>query len=112
MTCDGQGPAAAQLRIASSFPPSSKEDFFVCGQSTTVTRNAIGGNVVSREFIPALQRGRQDLAALLLALFLLYVLGLDQGFILSLVQGDFAFDQNLIHEAVHDARHAAGFPCH
>jgi cobalt transporter subunit CbtB len=29
-----------------------------------------------------------------------------------LVQGPAAFDVNLIHEAVHDARHAAGFPCH
>lgn len=48
----------------------------------------------------------------LLALFALYVLGLDQGQLLSLVQGGIAFDQNLIHEAVHDARHAAGFPCH
>jgi cobalt transporter subunit CbtB len=29
-----------------------------------------------------------------------------------LVQGSAAFDMNLIHELVHDARHAAGFPCH
>lgn len=43
---------------------------------------------------------------------LLYLVGLDQGFLLSLFQGDMAFDQNFIHEAVHDARHAAGFPCH
>lgn len=49
---------------------------------------------------------------LLLALFSLYVLALDQGFLLSLVQGTSAFDMNLIHEALHDARHAAGFPCH
>ncbi len=42
----------------------------------------------------------------------LYVLALDQGLLLSLVQGAPAFDMNLIHEAVHDARHAAGFPCH
>lgn len=42
----------------------------------------------------------------------LYVLALDQGFLLSLVQGAQAFDMNVIHEAVHDARHAAGFPCH
>jgi hypothetical protein len=50
------------------------------------------------------------LAVLGLAAF--YVLGLDQGHLLSLVQGGVAFDQNLIHEFVHDARHAAGFPCH
>ena len=42
----------------------------------------------------------------------LYVVALDQGLLLSLVQGAPAFDMNLIHELVHDARHAAGFPCH
>lgn len=49
---------------------------------------------------------------ILLAIFGLYVLALDQGLLLSLIQGAPAFDMNLIHEAVHDARHAAGFPCH
>jgi len=49
---------------------------------------------------------------ILLGAFALYVLALDQGFLLSLVQGAQAFDMNLIHEAVHDVRHAAGFPCH
>jgi len=49
---------------------------------------------------------------IILGLFGLYVLALDQGFLLSLVQGAPAFDMNLLHEAVHDARHAAGFPCH
>ena len=47
-----------------------------------------------------------------LGLFALYVLALDQGFLLSWLQGPAAFDMNLIHEALHDARHAAGFPCH
>jgi len=47
-----------------------------------------------------------------LGLFALYALALDQGFLLSLIQGSAAFDMNLIHEALHDARHAAGFPCH
>ncbi|MBI2318435.1 MAG: CbtB-domain containing protein [Chloroflexi bacterium] len=42
----------------------------------------------------------------------LYLVGLDQGDALSLVQGDFARDQNLLHEFFHDVRHAAGFPCH
>lgn len=51
-------------------------------------------------------------ALILLGLFTLYVLALDQGFLLSWIQGARAFDINLIHEAVHDARHAAGFPCH
>lgn len=49
---------------------------------------------------------------LLLGALGLYVLALDQGFVLSLFQGDIAFDMNLLHEFVHDARHTAGFPCH
>ena len=48
----------------------------------------------------------------LLGLFTLYVVALDQGFLLSWIHGPAAFDMNLIHEALHDARHAAGFPCH
>jgi hypothetical protein len=51
-------------------------------------------------------------AAILLGAFGLYVLALDQGFLLSLIQGAQAFDMNLIHEALHDARHVAAFPCH
>jgi cobalt transporter subunit CbtB len=48
----------------------------------------------------------------LLALGLYYLVAMDQGLLLSLVQGQTAFDMNVIHELVHDARHAAGFPCH
>lgn len=48
----------------------------------------------------------------LLGLFTLYLAALDQGFLLSWIHGPAAFDMNLIHEALHDARHAAGFPCH
>lgn len=51
-------------------------------------------------------------SAALVALLAFYVLGLDQGHLLSVVQGAAAFDHNLIHEVVHDARHAAAFPCH
>ena len=50
--------------------------------------------------------------AALLALWGLFVVGFDQGQTLALVQGDAAYQMNLIHELVHDARHAAGFPCH
>ena len=50
--------------------------------------------------------------AVVLGLSALYLLALDQGFFLSLFQGDIAFDMNLLHELVHDARHVAGFPCH
>jgi len=59
-------------------------------------------------------RGQKWIAAglVLLGLFTLYVVALDQGFLLSWIHGPAAFDMNLIHEALHDARHAAGFPCH
>lgn len=52
------------------------------------------------------------IGALLLGALGLYLLALDQGFLLSLFQGEVAFDMNLLHEFVHDARHTAGFPCH
>ena len=52
------------------------------------------------------------IGAVALGVFALYLLALDQGFFLSLFQGDIAFDMNLLHEVVHDARHVAGFPCH
>jgi hypothetical protein len=55
---------------------------------------------------------RAALVAGLLALAGLFILGFDQGQALALVQGDTAYQMNLIHELVHDARHAAGFPCH
>ena len=58
---------------------------------------------------------RSDLgviAALVAALLAYLVLSVDQGQLFSLVQGQAAFDTNFIHEFVHDARHAAGFPCH
>ena len=63
-------------------------------------------------FAPVIRPTRASFLVAILGLSALYVLGLDQGQLLSLVQGAAAFDQNLIHEAVHDARHAAGFPCH
>ena len=67
---------------------------------------------MAQVFAPGARQGATRILAALLGLFALYVVGLDQGQLLSVVQGGVAFDQNLIHEAVHDARHAAGFPCH
>jgi hypothetical protein len=61
---------------------------------------------------PAIPQGRTGLFILILGLLALYIVGLDQGQLLSVVQGSLAFDQNLIHEVLHDARHAAAFPCH
>ena len=42
----------------------------------------------------------------------LFVVGFDQGHIFSIVMGETAFDEMLIHELTHDLRNAAGFPCH
>ena len=42
----------------------------------------------------------------------LFVVGFDRGHIFSIVMGETAFDEMLIHELTHDLRHAAGFPCH
>lgn len=52
------------------------------------------------------------LAVLAAAGALYAILAFDQGHLLSLVQGQTAFDTNFIHELVHDARHLAGLPCH
>jgi cobalt transporter subunit CbtB len=60
--------------------------------------------------------GRKDFwvvtGIVMVGIFGLYALALDQGVLLSLFQGAPAFDMNLIHELIHDTRHAAGFPCH
>lgn len=50
--------------------------------------------------------------AALLSLLAFYIVALDQGYLLSALQGNVAFQTNFIHELLHDARHAAGFPCH
>jgi hypothetical protein len=46
------------------------------------------------------------------ALSLLYIQAVDQGLLMSVFQGNMAFDQNFIHELVHDSRHIAALPCH
>ena len=46
------------------------------------------------------------------ALFALYLAAVDQGHLLAFAQGRVAFEKNLLHELLHDARHVAGFPCH
>jgi cobalt transporter subunit CbtB len=68
---------------------------------------------MDRVYASPVDAQRWTLVGLLgLAIFGFYMLALDQGWLLSLVQGAQAFDLNYIHEAVHDARHVAGFPCH
>jgi hypothetical protein len=41
-----------------------------------------------------------------------FVVGFDQGHILSIIYGDQAFTDLYIHELTHDMRHAAGLDCH
>lgn len=50
--------------------------------------------------------------AVVLGLLVLYIVGFDQGFLLSLFQGHSAYDVNMFHELIHDSRHIAAFPCH
>ena len=51
-------------------------------------------------------------SALVLGLLALYIVGFDQGFLLSFFQGHVAYQVNIIHELIHDSRHIAAFPCH
>ena len=44
--------------------------------------------------------------------FGMFVVGYDQGQLLSVVFGEQAYVDMYIHELTHDMRHAAGFPCH
>lgn len=67
---------------------------------------------MSELIIPTHPRQVLLLGAAAVVLFALYLLAIDQGHLLALVQGKIAFDENLIHEFVHDARHVAAFPCH
>ncbi len=57
-------------------------------------------------------RPRVYMGIAVLAALALYLLAVDQGLALSLVQGQTAFDQNFVHELVHDGRHVLGAPCH
>ncbi len=50
--------------------------------------------------------------ALGLGLLALYIVGFDQGFLLSFFQGHAAYQVNMLHELIHDSRHIAAFPCH
>ena len=60
----------------------------------------------------AARRGRILVLAGMAGLLGLYLVGLDKGLLISLLQDRVALDPMLIHELVHDARHLAAFPCH
>lgn len=47
-----------------------------------------------------------------LALFILYVVFLDQGALLSPALGEIARTANYVHEFAHDGRHLLAAPCH
>jgi len=49
---------------------------------------------------------------LAILLFGMFIVGYDQGQLISLAEGQKAFDDMWMHEFYHDLRHAAGFPCH
>ena len=72
-------------------------------------------NTLSRYNTEIKQIGIPKLGIAVLAVIFgvgLFVVGFDQGHIFSIVMGETAFDEMLIHELTHDLRHAAGFPCH
>jgi cobalt transporter subunit CbtB len=52
------------------------------------------------------------LSVAVLGVFSLYLVGFDQGYLFAIFQGHSALTQNMLHELVHDTRHAAAFPCH
>ena len=68
--------------------------------------------MLARVLAPEGSRTRTLLGTAAVAALGLYLLAIDQGLALSLVQGELAFDQNVIHELLHDGRHALGVPCH
>lgn len=47
-----------------------------------------------------------------ITVFGIWIVGYDQGQVLSVFFGQEAFDDLMMHEFYHDMRHAAGFPCH
>ncbi len=62
--------------------------------------------------LPRRKIGIGYIGTLLAALLLFFILLLDQGQTLSLIQGQIAYQQLFVHEAVHDGRHTAPVPCH
>ncbi len=64
--------------------------------------------VISKSSVPKIA----IIALAAIFVFGMFVVGFDQGHILSVAFGEQAFDQMYIHELTHDMRHAAGFPCH
>ncbi|MEW6043584.1 MAG: CbtB domain-containing protein [Thermoproteota archaeon] len=70
--------------------------------------------VHSKEIVISKQTVPKIAIVILAAIFVfgLFVVGYDQGHLLSVVFGDQAYADMYIHELTHDMRHAAGFPCH
>jgi hypothetical protein len=60
------------------------------------------------------KQGSKDSCGLLLGIlvFGMFMVGFDQGHLLSVAQGERAYEDLWMHEFYHDMRHAAGFPCH
>jgi hypothetical protein len=64
--------------------------------------------VISKSSVPKIAL----VALTAIFVFGMFVVGYDQGQILSIAFGDQAYVDMYIHELTHDMRHAAGFPCH
>ena len=64
--------------------------------------------VISKSSVPKVAL----IALAAIFVFGMFVVGYDQGQLLSVAFGDQAYADMYIHELTHDTRHAAGFPCH
>lgn len=71
------------------------------------------GSMALRVLAPVSSRAVWTVLALMLvALLGLFSIGLDQGQMLAPLLGNASYTLNIVHEVAHDARHAAGLPCH
>jgi hypothetical protein len=67
---------------------------------------------VNRERLPLRELVVPLLAALLVAQFVLYAVGFDQGTLAAPMTQALADKGGVLHEFFHDARHLLGVPCH
>ena len=118
-------PMAVELRVDGRLLAETTKQQLACSCGTSVKPNDRFCDSCGKAQPTAEERGQhrrvkdatsaiRTVAVLFVAggLLMFFVLLLDQGQALSLIRGQIAYQQQLIHEAVHDARHTAAAPCH
>jgi hypothetical protein len=68
--------------------------------------------MLAQVLAPQTARTRGLLGVAALVALGLYLLAIDQGLALPLLQEKLALSQSLVHEFLHDGRHVLGVPCH